>query len=209
MTDGPLKSNSTMCCRGQRRRGRGGEPLLLCSVRLVWLPLRAAAEAAELLLPFASCVYFSLLHVPEWVERSCRRSPLPPPLEAYRDLLGLEKTAALPLPLDLHGTLIQDYFSKTSEDFSILLQLCGSSLVYNWFWWILFGPGWPTSSPPQCETGVSEEGRCKKEHEFDAVPLGAEQFHHETGRLNTSRSSQSSNTRGPLKMYCFSVHIKS
>lgn len=45
----PLKSNSTMCCRGQGRRG--GEPLLLLLlVRLVWLPLRAAAQAAELLL---------------------------------------------------------------------------------------------------------------------------------------------------------------
>ncbi len=79
MTDGPLKSNSTMCCRGQERRG-SGDPLLLLlpSVRLVWLLLRAAAEAAELLLPFASCVYFSLLRVPEWVERSWRRCTLPP-----------------------------------------------------------------------------------------------------------------------------------
>lgn len=44
-----------------------------------------------------------------------------------------------------------------------------------------------------------------KQHEFDAVPLGAEQFHHETGRLNTSRSSQRSNTRRQLRNgLCFS-----
>lgn len=65
---------------GGGMEGNGGVLLLLLLlwVRLVWLPVRAAAEAAELLLPFASCVYFSLLHVPEWEERSWRRWALPP-----------------------------------------------------------------------------------------------------------------------------------
>lgn len=49
------------------------DPLLLLLVHLVWLTLRAAAEAAELFLPLASCIYFSLLCFSEWVERSWRR----------------------------------------------------------------------------------------------------------------------------------------
>lgn len=122
-----------MCCRGQERRGRGGDLLLLLLlllvVRLVWLPLRPAAEAAELLLPFTSCAYFSLLRVPEWVERSWRLSSPPPP-EAYRDLLGLEQAAALPFPLDLLGALTHDIFSNLQTS---SLDSFMSGLVLTWF----------------------------------------------------------------------------
>lgn len=61
------------------------------------------------------------------------------------------------------------------------------------------------------KAGVSEDGSCEKQDEFDAVPLGAEEFHHETGRLNTSRLPQRSNKtkqqqkKKNLKTYSASV----
>lgn len=77
LTD-PLKSNSTMCCRGRERRGRGGPPPPPPPAAP---PSRGALDLAgsqtggrgrELLLSFSSRVYFSLLGVPQWVERRWR-----------------------------------------------------------------------------------------------------------------------------------------
>lgn len=81
LTD-PLKSNSTMCCRGRERRGRGGPPPpLLPPPPPAPPPSLGALDLAgsqtggrgrELLLSFSSWVYFSLLGVPQWAERSWR-----------------------------------------------------------------------------------------------------------------------------------------
>lgn len=69
--------------------------------RLVWLPLRAAAEAAERLLPFTSCLYFSLLLCPRVGGEKLEGLSSFPPSQAYRDLLGLQQAVALLFSLDL------------------------------------------------------------------------------------------------------------
>lgn len=69
--------------------------------RLVWLPLRAAAEAAKRLLPFTSCLYFSLLLCPRVGGEKLEGLSSFPPSQAYRDLLGLQQAVALLFSLDL------------------------------------------------------------------------------------------------------------
>lgn len=77
LTD-PLKSNSTMCCRGRERRGRGGPPPppppapppSLGALNLAGS--QTGGRGREFLLSSSSWVYFSLLGVPQWVERSWR-----------------------------------------------------------------------------------------------------------------------------------------
>lgn len=79
----------------------GGSSPASSPPHLVWLPLRAAAEAAECLLPFTSCLYFSLLLCPRvGGEKLEGLSSFPPP-QAYRDLLGLQQAVALLFSLDL------------------------------------------------------------------------------------------------------------
>lgn len=86
-----------------------------------------------------------------------------------------------------HGVLTQDcqYFFKILYKIVFALhQLCWVQFIQDH----LCVDALATSGPPRCEAGASERGGCMKQHEFDAMPLGAEQRHHEAGRLNTSRS---------------------
>lgn len=107
------------------------DPLLLLLVRLVWLTLRAAAEAAELLLPLVSCIYFSLLCFSEWVERSWRRWAFPP--SGIQRPAGAWASSSSTIFLDLYAALQDIFLQPTntslanlyfSVDCSILLQLC-------------------------------------------------------------------------------------
>lgn len=56
--------------------------------------------------------------------REAGGAALSPP-QAYRDLLGLKQAAALPFPLDLHGSLIQDIFLKPATSSLDSSFLCG------------------------------------------------------------------------------------
>lgn len=76
MTKDLLKSNSTMCCCGE---GRRRDPLLLLlSLFSLASSQAAAAEAAELHLPFTSCFYFSLLSLSQSGWREAGRHELFP-----------------------------------------------------------------------------------------------------------------------------------
>lgn len=138
MTDGPLKSNSTMCGCGQGRRGSwGSTPPPPPPGAFGLAASQSGSRGRGAPLAFRLLRLFSLLRVSEWVERSWRRWALLP--QAQRDLLGLEQAAAPPFLLNLHGALIQDiFFSKLqpppwilvfSVDFCVLLQPC----------WVQFG----------------------------------------------------------------------
>lgn len=99
----------------------GGDLLLLLpSVRLVWPPLRAAAEATVLLYPFVSLRLFFPPPCPRVGGEKLEAPNPPPPPQANRDLLGLKQAAALLFPLDLHGALIQDILLRAAAAYSIL-----------------------------------------------------------------------------------------
>lgn len=129
------------CVAVGRRGGEGGiHLLLLLLVRLVWRPLRAAAEATELLLPFASCVYFSLLCVPQWVEWSWRRWALPP--SGVHRPAGAQASSSSTISSGSTWCTHSGHFSPNSSLDSLLL--CG----FFYFAAALLGPVW---SRPGCD----------------------------------------------------------
>ncbi|KAI4830691.1 hypothetical protein KUCAC02_002307 [Chaenocephalus aceratus] len=108
MTDGPLKS--TMCCRGQGRRGSGGvHSSSFGAFGLAGSDSGSRGRGAPLafrLLP--------LFFPPPCPRVGGEKLPaLSSTPQAYRDLLGLEQAAAPLFPLDIHGAFAQDIFLKT------------------------------------------------------------------------------------------------
>lgn len=101
---------------GEEGKGDPLLPLLLLLVvlaRLVWLPLRAAAEAGELLLPFRLLRLFFPPPCPKvgGVKLEALISHL---LWHTETCWGLSKRqlSTIVYPLDLHGALIQDIYLK-------------------------------------------------------------------------------------------------
>lgn len=117
MTDGPLKSNSTMCCRGRPWRGRdggerGGSSSSSFSSECVWFGSLSERQQRP---QSSSCLSPPAFIFPSSMSQSGRReaggAELSPP-QAHRDLLGLDQAAALSSPLDLHCALVQGIFVK-------------------------------------------------------------------------------------------------
>lgn len=103
-----------------------GDPLLLLLVRLVWLNLRAAAEAEELL-SSPAFIFPSSVSQSGW--REAGGAELSPP-QAHRDLLWLEQVAALPFFGSICCTH-SGHFSQTCKHLlGSFVFLCGFLYVF-------------------------------------------------------------------------------